>query len=282
MKKSIFYSVLFLILITSIQASAQRANVRIGYVDMDYILENVPEYQEAQKQLDEKVKTWKTDIDKKLQAIDQLKKTLENERALLTPELIDEKEEEIDFLQNEVLDYKEDRFGVNGDLMRQRKNLVTPVQDQVFNAVQEISKNRAYDFVFDKTSDLLMLYADKKHDVSDQVLLSINRASKRRQVNSKKEKKELELDEAKTVEQERALTDREKEAARKKAEQEKIIEGKKAAKDALRAAKLKEFEERRQELLAEKQSRKDSILKERERRKDSIRNLTIDNDNYRR
>ena len=264
-KVALLFTVL---LLAGISVEAQRS-IRIGYIDMDYILENVPEYQEAQAQLDSKVNQWKTDIEKKSSEIEQMKKTLENERVLLTQELIDEREEEISFMEGELLKYQQDRFGPRGDLMIQRSNLVEPVQDQVFNAVQEISKNRQYDFVFDKSAELVMLYANERHDISDQVLLSINRASKRSQVNNKADRDELERDEARTVEQEKEMTEREKEAEAQKTERQKLIDERKAQREAEREAKKKAFDERRQKLLEDRQRRKDSILEVRQNRKDN-------------
>tara|TARA_R110002020_G_scaffold475784_1_gene712308 strand:- start:62 stop:1069 length:1008 start_codon:yes stop_codon:yes gene_type:complete len=255
-KVALLFTVL---LLAGLSVEAQRS-IRIGYIDMDYILENVPEYQEAQTQLDSKVNQWKTDIEKKSGEIEQMKKTLENERVLLTQELIDEREEEISFMEGELLKYQQDRFGPRGDLMIQRSNLVEPVQDQVFNAVQEISKNRQYDFVFDKSAELVMLYANERHDISDQVLLSITRASKRTQVNNRADRDELERDESRTVEQEREVTEREREAEAQKTERQKLIDERKAQREADREAKQKAFDERRQKLLEDRQRRKDSIL----------------------
>ena len=117
-------------------ANAQRG-VRIGYIDMEYILENVPEYIEASTQLDGKVQRWKADIDKKQQEIDLMKLTLTNERVLLTKELIEEREEEIKIKEDEMISYQQNRFGSGGDLVIQRRQLVQPIQDQVFNIVQE-------------------------------------------------------------------------------------------------------------------------------------------------
>ena len=122
----------------SFSANAQRG-VRIGYIDMEYILENVPEYIEASTQLDGKVQRWKADIDKKQQEIDLLKLTLTNERVLLTKELIEEREEEIKIKEDEMITYQQNRFGSGGDLVIQRRQLVQPIQDQVFNIVQELS-----------------------------------------------------------------------------------------------------------------------------------------------
>ncbi|ARV11503.1 hypothetical protein BTO09_03745 [Gilvibacter sp. SZ-19] len=248
---------------------AQRG-ARIGYIDMEYILENVPEYQEASLQLDNKVQQWKKDIEKKLAEVDQMKVDLSNERVLLTKELIEEREEEIQVKQDEVLDYQQKRFGPNGDLAIQRRQLVQPVQDQVFNIVQEIAEAKKYDFIFDKSADIVMLFAAERNDISDQVVRAINRAAKRTQATSKKDKEEIEAREALSAEEDAVVTAKEQEieakneeraaaAAAKKTERETLLAERKRVRDSVRAAKKAEFDARRARLLAERQARKDSI-----------------------
>ena len=239
-------------------AKAQRG-VRIGYIDMEYILESVPEYTEASTQLEGKVQRWKQDIDKKQKEIDQMKLNLSNERVLLTKELIEEREEEIKLKEDEMLQYQQDRFGPNGDLMIQRRQLVQPIQDQVFNIVQEIAENKKYDFIFDKSSDVVMLFAAKRNDISDLVLRSINRAARRTQATSRKEEKEIEKRNELSEGQEGAVTEREEAVAAKKQERELIMEERKRVRDSIRAVKKAEFEAKRQRLIEERQRRKDSI-----------------------
>ncbi|RMB57168.1 OmpH family outer membrane protein [Dokdonia sinensis] len=261
------------IFLMSYTVSAQRS-LRIGYIDMDYILENVPEYQEASLQLDTKVNKWKSEIEVKLGEVEQMKKQLNNERVLLTKELIEEREEEIQFEEEQILKYQQDRFGPGGDLMIQKRQLVEPVQDQVFNAVQEIATNKKYDFVFDKSSDVVMLYTAERHDISDQVLRSITRAAKRSQVNSRKDKDELERDEARTVEEDKEISERQQAVEAKKAEREAALEERAKAREAQREARKKEFEERRARLLEERQQRKDSLDAIRNAEKDQIAGAT--------
>lgn len=121
--------------------------------------------------------------------------------------------------------------------MIQNRTLVEPVQDQVFNAVRELGEARKYDYILDKSSDLVMLYANERNDLSDQVLLSINRASKRVQVNNRGDRKELETDEARSVEENREITEREKATNAKQDEREQFVQDRKAERDSLRAAK---------------------------------------------
>lgn len=268
---------IFLLLIASslfsLQAEAQRASgVRIGYIDMDYILENVPEYQEASSQLDTKVEKWKNEIETQLEAIDGMKKQLDIERALLTKELIEERDEEITFERNQILEYQQKRFGPGGDLAIQRRQLVEPVQDQVFNAVQEISTAKKFDLVFDKSSDLMMLYTADRLDISDQVLRSITRAAKRSQINNKKEEKDFDIDEAKTVEQDQATQERQEAIEAKKSEREAALEARNKERAAQKEERQKIFEERRNKQLAERKRKKDSLDAVREAKRNGTEN----------
>ena len=136
----LLFSIVFVA--ASLSVSHAQRGARIGYIDMEYILENVPEYQEAKNQLGSKVSKWKRDLDKMRQEIEQLKLNLSNERILLTKELIEEQEEEIKILEDEMIAYQQNRFGPGGDLDVQRRQLVQPIQDQVFNLVQELAEEK--------------------------------------------------------------------------------------------------------------------------------------------
>ena len=254
--KFLLFGLLLTIGIFSVQA---QRGARIGYIDMEYILEGVPEYQEASTQLEGKAQKWKRDLDKMNGQIEQMKLNLANERVLLTKELVIEREEEIAILEDEMLQYQQDRFGPGGDLDIQRRQLVQPIQDQVFNIVQEIAEAKKYDFIFDKSADIVMLFAAKRNDISDQVLRQINRAAKREEATNRKEKREIERREELSLEEEGAVTEREKAIEEKKDERARIMEERKRERDSIRAAKKAEFEARRQKLLDERQRRRDSI-----------------------
>ena len=161
-----------------VSSSFSQRGVRIGYVDMEYILENVEEYREASEQLNTKVKRWKVEIEQQQSEVEQMKKDLMAEKVLLTDELIAEREEEIQIMEKEMLEYQQNRFGPQGDLVLQKRRLIQPIQDQVFNEVQKIGANKRYDFIFDKSADVVMLYSEKRHDISELVLRSIARTRK--------------------------------------------------------------------------------------------------------
>ena len=188
MRKQFLYLFLSLVFVQAI--GAQTRGTKLGFIDMEYILQNVPDYTEAKAQLELKTEKWKLEIDAKKIEINKLKEALKAERALLTKELIDESETEINFLENENLDYQQKRFGPNGDLIIQKSLLVKPIQDQVFTAVQDIAERLKYDFIFDKTSDLTMLFAAKRFDLSDQIIRTLTRTEKREQLTKKQQKAE--------------------------------------------------------------------------------------------
>lgn len=257
MKHNVLF-LLTLVLMCSLCANAQRG-VRIAYIDTEYILENVPEYQESMNQLDNKAQDWKNEIQTKLQAIEQKRKDLSNEKALLTKELIDEREEDIAFEENEILDYQQKRFGPNGDLMIQKKQLMQPIQDQVFSAVQDLAASRKYDFIFDKSSDAMMLYSAKQFDLSEQVLRSITRASKRTQAETKAEQRAAEEEEL-IPEINEELEAREQALEEKKAERESAIEKRRQEILEAREAKQKEAEAKRQQILEDREKAKQEKL----------------------
>jgi Skp family chaperone for outer membrane proteins len=255
MKKYILISILFTSAV--FQANAQSKSVKIGYIDMEYILQNVPDYSEAKNQLEQKAQKWKQDIEAKKIEIAKLKDALKTERALLTKELIDEREEEIKFQENELLDFQQKKFGPNGDLITQKAVLVKPIQDQVFTAVQDIAEAKKYDFVFDKASDLTMLFSAKRFDISDQVIRVITRAEKREQMSAK----EVKQQEAKEALEDAALDANPTLEARKKALEDKkkareqLVADRKAAAEAIKA----EQEAKRAELLAAKNAKKTGV-----------------------
>jgi Skp family chaperone for outer membrane proteins len=233
---------LFLALIVVNTTHSQTRGTQIAYIDMEYILQNVSNYSEANAQLEVKAQKWKQEIETKKNEVNKLKETLKTEKALLTKGLIEERETEIKFLENEVLELQNRRFGPNGDLITQKTILVKPVQDQVFTAIQDIAEAKKYDFVFDKSSDLTILFAANRLDISDQVLRVLNRAEKREELTKKqladKEAKEKKED---AIDDNPALLERKKALEEKKAARDKILEERKLAAEQ-RANLLKQKE----------------------------------------
>ena len=151
---------------------AQRG-VRIAYIDMDVILSKNKEFVTASQLLDEKISQWKKEIELKKIQLKRMEDQFAVEKILLTPELIADRELEIKDFAGELISLQEKRFGPNGDMLIQKNQLLKPVQDQVLSIVQVIAKERKYDFVFDRSSDIIMLYSAKNYDISDLVLRKI-------------------------------------------------------------------------------------------------------------
>lgn len=249
--------VLFLMTMISLSSFVSHAQrgVRIGYIDTEYILQNVPEYQEATIQLEAKVQQWKTDIEQRLSAIDTKKKQLNSEQVLLTKELYEERLEDITFEEAEILDYQQKRFGPNGDLMIQKTQLIQPIQDQIFAAVQEIAGNKQYDFIFDKSADVVMLYSAERFDISELVLRSITRSSKRTQAQSKAERKAAENEDVVPVINEE-LDAREAALEEKKSERAKAMDERREAQQQTRDSLKAAADARRQKILDERAAAK--------------------------
>ncbi|WP_040254080.1 OmpH family outer membrane protein [Psychroserpens mesophilus] len=257
------YKVLFLVTVLGLMSfvsNAQRG-VRIGYIDTEYILQNIPEYQQATSQLEQKVQQWKTEIEQRLSAVDQKKKQLENESVLLTKELYEERLEDIKYEEAEILDYQQKRFGPSGDLMIQKQQLMQPIQDQIFAAVQEIAANKKYDFIFDKSADVVMLYSAERFDISELIIRSITRSSKRTQAKSRSERKEADKEEVVPVINEE-LDERQKALEDKKSEREKAIAQRQDEQQRRRDSLKNAAAERRQKILddrAKAKAERDSI-----------------------
>ena len=248
---------LLLTLLFSFLSFGQTKGVKIGYIDMEYILQNVPSYADAKNQLEQKAQKWKQEIEVKKNDIIKLKEALKTEQVLLTKELIAEKQEEISFQENELLEYNQKRFGPTGDLIIQKSVLVKPIQDQIFTAVQDLSEAKKYDFIFDKSSDMTMLFASKRFDISDQVLRVLNRAEKREQMTKKQIKLEEEKD-AKDdfIKENPGMVERQKILDDKKLAREQLAKDKKAAAEE----KKKVAEENRKKLIEEKEAKKNGTI----------------------
>ena len=236
---------LFLLLAVSATVQAQRG-VKIGYIDMEYILQNVPDYAEANNQLEQKAAKWKQEIEVKKNDIQKLKDALNTEKVLLTKELIEEREEEIKFQETELLDLQQKRFGPAGDLMSQKAVLIKPIQDQVFTAAQDIAEAKKFDFIFDKSSDMTMLFAAKRFDISDQVLRVLNRAANREQ----KSRKQLEAEEKKEALEDMAGDNP------AQAERQKLLDDKKAERERLQAERKEAAEQRKKDAEAKRAQQK--------------------------
>lgn len=164
MKRWISFVVVFLGLVGSVSAQ------KFCYVDTQYILENLPEYTNSQNRLKTQTENWQKEIEAKQENLTKVQAAFEAEKILLTAEQVKEQEKKIADELKAIKDLQEKRYGPTGDLVFMRRALVKPIQDQIYNATKQVADKRGYSFVFDKGSDLIMIYTDPKFDISRDVL----------------------------------------------------------------------------------------------------------------
>ncbi len=161
-----FFLAAFALMLTAFSANAQRYAI----IDTKYILDKIPEYKDANKKLEEMADAWQKEIDLLQADLDKMYRQLETERVMLTPELLKKREDEIFNKEKQVRDLQRRRFGFEGDYFRKKQELVKPIQDKVYNAVQRLATERLYDFILDKSEGITVIFADPKLDKSDDVL----------------------------------------------------------------------------------------------------------------
>ena len=164
---------LLLIMACGIGAKAQHYCI----IDSKYILEKISDYKEAQLKLDAISKAWQEDIDKRMAEVDRMYKAYQAERPMLSDDMRKKREDEIVDKEKSAKDLQKQHFGYEGDLFKKRQELVKPIQDKVYNAVQKMASSKGFDMVLDKAGGVTLFYADPKLDHSDDVLklLGVNK-----------------------------------------------------------------------------------------------------------
>ena len=161
------FKILFLFLtFISFDGNAQK----FGYIDTEYIINKMPEYKKAEELLNQFTDKWSKDIQSKYTEIEKLKEKYQQEEILFTPEMkkdklleIDKKEEDLKSLNNSV-------FGINGQLFQKKKEILKPIMDEIYKTSEKIARKYKLSFIFDKASDLSMIYADPRHDYTDYII----------------------------------------------------------------------------------------------------------------
>tara|TARA_Y100000589_G_scaffold289312_1_gene291383 strand:+ start:2021 stop:2515 length:495 start_codon:yes stop_codon:yes gene_type:complete len=143
---------------------------KYAYIDSDYILSNVPAYSDAKAKLDKLADRWTKEIEQRYQVLSMKKENFAREEVLLPKEEKKKRKEEIETLELEAMQMQKLRFGVNGDYFQKRQELIKPIQDQVYDAMQDVASKRNYAFVFDKANQSNLVFADVKFDISNNVL----------------------------------------------------------------------------------------------------------------
>ena len=271
--------------LTGMMSYAQQ-QVRVGFLDVNRVLEGLSEYQTSNAQLETKIALWKEEAETRQKQIDTLQKILDTEKPLLTQEIIEERTEDIAFEQEQLDAYKQKRFGPEGDWMAQKVIILQPVQDKILDAVREVADNRKLDYVFDRSAEILVFHSEKKYDISELVIRYIEQEDKKKAreelVESRKQEQKAERNPAaekrrqalaeRKEERERKLAERKKEKAskknkqateakveikgndkeklspeEKKAEREKILQQKREERIKALEARKKELEEKRKQ-----------------------------------
>ncbi|WP_313374897.1 OmpH family outer membrane protein [Chishuiella sp.] len=159
---------------------------RFCYVDSQYILENLPEYTSSQSKLKSQTESWQKEIGLRQENFAKLQAEFEAEKILLTPDQLKEQEKKIQDEAKSIKSLQDKRYGPNGDLISLRRSVVKPLQDQIYNATKEVADKRGYSFVFDKGSELIMIYTDPKFDISKEVLETLRPDLKKNDSKNKK------------------------------------------------------------------------------------------------
>ncbi len=165
MKRNFFASIIALVLFNGLVCAQ-----KFCFVDTDFLLNQSSAYLQAQEQLNKLSVSWQKEVEGKYAQIDALYKNFQQEQLLLTDDLRQKREAEIVENEKEAKEFQKTKFGVEGELFKKRQELVKPIQDQVYNAVKEMAERSGYAIVFDKASDITMLYTNAKYDKSNDVL----------------------------------------------------------------------------------------------------------------
>jgi len=161
---------LLLILGITIASFGSMHAQKFGYVDTKYILSHLPEYKQAQDEVNKLSAQWQKDIETKYESIEKMEKAYQAEKILLTDEMRKKREGDIENKRQEAKDMQKQKFGVEGELFKKREELIKPIQDRIYEAIQQVAEQKSLMVIFDKANHSNLLYTNPKSDLSDQVL----------------------------------------------------------------------------------------------------------------
>lgn len=164
--KHLKYSLLFIFLFTGLSFG----QLKIGYVDSDTIMDKLPDAQDARQRLDQMIQEWQTELTKLENDWKQKYDEYDKRKLIMTDQTRSEMEQQLVQLEQKISKYREEKFGTNGELFQKQEELMKPVQNRVFSAIEEIAKDEDFDFVFDRSGDIMLLFAKEKYDITGQVL----------------------------------------------------------------------------------------------------------------
>jgi outer membrane protein len=160
-------AVSLLLLLLAVPAKAQP---KIGYVDSDAIMKQLPDYQDTQKKLDAIIKEWQEELSKMERDWKSKYDDYDKRKLILTEQKRVEIEKELVGMEDQISKYRQDKFGVKGELFQKQEEFMKPLQNRVFTAISQVAKENDYDFIFDRSGELLFLYAKEQYDVTNLVL----------------------------------------------------------------------------------------------------------------
>lgn len=154
--------------------TALSAQQKLGYFNSEAIIKQLPEAQDAQKQLDKLVEQWQAELTKMQDEWKQKFEAYDKRKLIMTDQRRAEAEKELRELDQAIVNYRNQKFGQNGELFNKQNELMKPVQDRIFKAVQDVAKEEGYDFVFDKSGDILLMYTNEKYDLTQKILAKLS------------------------------------------------------------------------------------------------------------
>ena len=169
MKKSLFLTLFVLFLFSQ----SNFAQLKVGYVDSEYLIKQLPDAQDIQSQLDNLIIEWKEELSKLEKEFQLSSKDYEGRKLILSEEKAKSLKKELDAKEKEIEKFREAKFGLNGELFRKQNELMNPIQNRIFKAIKEIAEEDDYDFIFDRSGDMMFLFAKEKYDLTSKVLEKI-------------------------------------------------------------------------------------------------------------
>ncbi len=161
---------ILLVLAVMIASATYSVAQKFAYIDSEFILENIPEYADAKKEVDELSMQWQKEIETKFTEIDQLYKKFTAEAVLLPDDIRQKREQEIINLEKSAKDLQKQRFGTEGDLVKKREELIKPIQEKIATALESLAASENYAVIFDKAGSVSMMYTNPRYDISEEVL----------------------------------------------------------------------------------------------------------------
>lgn len=160
----------FVLLAALVFFNTTSAQTKIGYINSQSIMEQLPEAQDAQKQLDAISNDWQNELTKMQNEIQQKFEDYDKRKLIMSDKRRAEVEKELQELDKKLVDYRQQKFGTNGELFTKQNELMKPIQEKIFKAVKDVADSEGYDYVVDRSSSTLLLYANTKHDLTQKVL----------------------------------------------------------------------------------------------------------------